>query len=72
MKTLLLTSVEAALVVTTVSVLGMEQLSPSMGIDMSGLMQALGTKPALVLREPVWQQLCSSPESSLFSFIRGF
>lgn len=37
-KTLLVPSVEGALVGTVVSVLGMEQLSPSMGMDVSGLM----------------------------------
>lgn len=65
MKTLLLTSVEAALVVTVVSVLGMEQLSPSVGIDMSALMQTLGTKPGLVLRKPVWQQVVLLPRELL-------
>lgn len=64
-KILLLTSVEAALVVTVVSVLAMEQLSPRVGIDVFRLMQGLGTKARLVLREPVWQQVVFLPRELL-------
>lgn len=43
----------------------MEQLSPRVGIDVFRLMQGLGTKAGLVLREPVWQQVVFLPRELL-------
>lgn len=57
---LLLTSALAV-----VSVLGMD-------IDVSGLMQGLGTKPALLLRGPVWQQVVFIPRQLRIPFRGGF
>lgn len=55
----------SALAVAVVSVLGMD-------IDVSGFMQGLGTKPGLLLRDPVWQQVVFIPRQLLIPLLIPF